>query len=84
MAWIMVVFWDKDDAAFFGKNGELSVKRDYINGLRLFILDFECSTSVHTSMYMYRLEFFNKPIRSRHFGMVNIRIKLANISAACY
>ena len=28
-------FWDKDDAAFFGKNGELSVKRDYINGLRL-------------------------------------------------
>ena len=50
-------FWDKDDAAFFGKNGELSVKRDYINGLRLFILDFECSTSVHTSMYMYRLEF---------------------------
>ena len=53
VAWIMVVFWDKDDAAFFGKNGELSVKRDYINGLRLFILDFECSTSVHTGMYMY-------------------------------
>ena len=53
----MVVFWDKDDAAFFGKNGELSVKRDYINGLRLFILDFECSTSVHTGIYMYRLEY---------------------------
>ena len=54
----MVVFWDKDDAAFFGKNGELSVKRDYINGLRLFILDFECSTSVHTGMYMYKLGFW--------------------------
>ena len=55
-------FWDKDDAAFFGKNGELSVKRDYINGLRLFILDFECSTSVHTGMYMYRLEFLANKI----------------------
>ena len=58
VAWIMVVFWDKDDAAFFGKNGELSVKRDYINGLRLFSLDFECSTSVHTGMYLYKLGFW--------------------------
>ena len=60
MAWIMVVFWDNDDAAFFGKNGELSVKRDnlhYINGLRLFSLDFECSTYMYsTYVLMYRLE----------------------------